>query len=261
MTWGPIAPVNAEACTRLTDRLFDVHVDLSPDSYHWVTGLGEPPPPREPPQNEPLYLSGIRGAVIQLIERDPQDDVQFAGATFRVELEAPMPIVAFAQDPLLNPPGGVSFEQALRLARPGGVVLINWITEDEESFCFNELSFGMGGTRVSKGDGSVSLVATSMPIPGYVPRDQGHYGAAASYPNVILYRPVGVGELRLIARAKFRVFPPRLPDQPIFIPFSRSSTLGASREIGIRGTRSRALPASSHGSRSMRSRPSATRCS
>jgi hypothetical protein len=35
---------------------------------------------------------------------------------------------------------------------------------------------------------------------------------------MILYRPVGVGELRLIARASFRAFPPRLPDQPIFYP-------------------------------------------
>jgi hypothetical protein len=35
---------------------------------------------------------------------------------------------------------------------------------------------------------------------------------------MILYRPVGVGELRLIARSGFREFPPRLPDQPIFYP-------------------------------------------
>jgi hypothetical protein len=33
-----------------------------------------------------------------------------------------------------------------------------------------------------------------------------------------LYRPVGIGELRLIARSGFREFPPRLPDQPIFYP-------------------------------------------
>lgn len=35
---------------------------------------------------------------------------------------------------------------------------------------------------------------------------------------MILFRPVGIGELRLIARASFRAFPPRLPDQPIFYP-------------------------------------------
>jgi hypothetical protein len=35
---------------------------------------------------------------------------------------------------------------------------------------------------------------------------------------MILYRPVGVGELRLIAQCGFREFPPRLPDQPIFYP-------------------------------------------
>ena len=33
-----------------------------------------------------------------------------------------------------------------------------------------------------------------------------------------LYRPVGLGELRLIARSGFREFPPRLADQPIFYP-------------------------------------------
>ena len=31
-----------------------------------------------------------------------------------------------------------------------------------------------------------------------------------------LYRPVGPLELKLIADAGFRRFPPRLPDQPIF---------------------------------------------
>ena len=33
-----------------------------------------------------------------------------------------------------------------------------------------------------------------------------------------LYRPVGLKELRLIAEADFRAFPPRLPIQPIFYP-------------------------------------------
>jgi hypothetical protein len=35
---------------------------------------------------------------------------------------------------------------------------------------------------------------------------------------VILYRPIGIGELRLIAKSGFLEFPPRLPDQPIFYP-------------------------------------------
>lgn len=35
---------------------------------------------------------------------------------------------------------------------------------------------------------------------------------------MILYRPVGLEELRLIAEAGYRAFPPRLPDQPIFYP-------------------------------------------
>lgn len=35
---------------------------------------------------------------------------------------------------------------------------------------------------------------------------------------MILYRPVGLNELRLIYQADLRAFPPRLPDQPIFYP-------------------------------------------
>lgn len=35
---------------------------------------------------------------------------------------------------------------------------------------------------------------------------------------MILYRPVGLEELRLIADAAYRAFPPRLPEQPIFYP-------------------------------------------
>ncbi|MEZ4358810.1 MAG: hypothetical protein R3B48_01420 [Kofleriaceae bacterium] len=37
-------------------------------------------------------------------------------------------------------------------------------------------------------------------------------------PSVTLWRPVGAYELRLIVRASFRAFPPRLPEQPIFYP-------------------------------------------
>ena len=35
---------------------------------------------------------------------------------------------------------------------------------------------------------------------------------------MILYRPVGIKELCLIADSNFRAFPPRLPFQPIFYP-------------------------------------------
>lgn len=35
---------------------------------------------------------------------------------------------------------------------------------------------------------------------------------------MILYRPVGLRELELIAQSGFRAFPPRLPEQPIFYP-------------------------------------------
>ena len=35
---------------------------------------------------------------------------------------------------------------------------------------------------------------------------------------MILYRPVGLKELELIAKSGFKAFPPRLPEQPIFYP-------------------------------------------
>jgi hypothetical protein len=35
---------------------------------------------------------------------------------------------------------------------------------------------------------------------------------------MLLYRPVGLNELRLIYQADLRAFPPRLPEQPIFYP-------------------------------------------
>lgn len=35
---------------------------------------------------------------------------------------------------------------------------------------------------------------------------------------MLLYRPVGLEELRLIYEAEMRAFPPRLPEQPIFYP-------------------------------------------
>jgi hypothetical protein len=40
---------------------------------------------------------------------------------------------------------------------------------------------------------------------------------------MILFRPVGLAELRLIADAGFRAFPPRLPQQPIFYPVLEES--------------------------------------
>ncbi|MGC4068442.1 MAG: ADP-ribosylation/crystallin J1 [Polyangiaceae bacterium] len=36
--------------------------------------------------------------------------------------------------------------------------------------------------------------------------------------TMILYRPTGIAELRLVAASKWREWPPRLPDQPIFYP-------------------------------------------
>jgi len=36
--------------------------------------------------------------------------------------------------------------------------------------------------------------------------------------TMILWRPVGLKELELIAQSGYRAFPPRLPEQPIFYP-------------------------------------------
>jgi hypothetical protein len=36
--------------------------------------------------------------------------------------------------------------------------------------------------------------------------------------TVILYRPVGLAELKLVKASGYREFPPRLPEQPIFYP-------------------------------------------
>lgn len=40
----------------------------------------------------------------------------------------------------------------------------------------------------------------------------------ASIETVLLWRPVGPEELKLIQASRMREFPPRLPDQPIFYP-------------------------------------------
>lgn len=40
---------------------------------------------------------------------------------------------------------------------------------------------------------------------------------------VVLYRPVGSGELELIEAADFCAFPPRLPEQPIFYPVTNEA--------------------------------------
>src|SRR5262245_43263213 len=36
--------------------------------------------------------------------------------------------------------------------------------------------------------------------------------------TTVLYRPVGQGELDLVAESDYQSFPPRLPEQPIFYP-------------------------------------------
>jgi hypothetical protein len=40
---------------------------------------------------------------------------------------------------------------------------------------------------------------------------------------VVLFRPVGANELKLIEEAGFHGFPPRLPEQPIFYPVTNQS--------------------------------------
>lgn len=40
---------------------------------------------------------------------------------------------------------------------------------------------------------------------------------------VVLYRPVGPKELKLIEESGFKTFPPRLPEQPIFYPVTNEA--------------------------------------
>lgn len=58
--------------------------------------------------------------------------------------------------------------------------------------------------------------------------------------TVILWRPVGAEELRLIRETKMRAFPPRLPDQPIFYPV-------LSEEYAVKIARDWNVPASGSG--------------
>lgn len=51
---------------------------------------------------------------------------------------------------------------------------------------------------------------------------------------MILYRPVGTAELKLIKENDYRSFPPRLPEQPIFYPVLNREYV---REIAENGTR------------------------
>lgn len=41
--------------------------------------------------------------------------------------------------------------------------------------------------------------------------------------TTVLYRPVGPAELALIRAADWKVFPPRLPEQPIFYPVTNEA--------------------------------------
>ncbi len=49
---------------------------------------------------------------------------------------------------------------------------------------------------------------------------------------MILFRPVGEAELRLIAETNFRTFPPRLDWQPIFYPVLNQRYAKRSRTDG-----------------------------
>jgi hypothetical protein len=54
---------------------------------------------------------------------------------------------------------------------------------------------------------------------------------------VTLFRPVGPEELRLIEQADFRVFPPRLLEQPIFYPvLSEEYAAKIAREWNVRAS-------------------------
>lgn len=48
-------------------------------------------------------------------------------------------------------------------------------------------------------------------------------GEGATDETVVLYRPVGAAELKLIEEAEFQAFPPRLTHQPIFYPVTNEA--------------------------------------
>jgi hypothetical protein len=172
VVWGPILPSSADPCERLTDRIFCVTVELTrpANNSYWVTGAGDPPRPHEIPQDEPLFLNKIPGTVLAIGDRH-ESDIPSWHVTVQVELKSPMPVVAFSPNPDLAVDGGISFEDALRLAWPEGSAIINWISEDAAAWYFNGFSFaGSGATRIAKRDGHVSYVDHTMPIPGYVAR-------------------------------------------------------------------------------------------
>lgn len=57
--------------------------------------------------------------------------------------------------------------------------------------------------------------------------------------TTLLFRPVGQGELDLIAASGFKAFPPRLPEQPIFYPvLTREYAEQIAREWNTRDERS-----------------------
>src|SRR5215831_18247830 len=57
--------------------------------------------------------------------------------------------------------------------------------------------------------------------------------------TITLYRPVGQAELDLIAASGYKLFPPRLPEQPIFYPvLKREYAAKIAREWNTRDERS-----------------------
>lgn len=58
-------------------------------------------------------------------------------------------------------------------------------------------------------------------------------------PTITLYRPVGQAELDLIAASGYKLFPPRLPEQPIFYPvLTREYAKQIARDWNTRDERS-----------------------
>ena len=54
---------------------------------------------------------------------------------------------------------------------------------------------------------------------------------------MILYRPVGTDELKLIEKSEYKGFPPRLPEQPIFYPvLNREYAIEISKKWNVKST-------------------------
>lgn len=169
LSWGEIEPTDPATYERISSRSFKVLVERTRKvpARFWFTEDPYPPPRELPSSAISLLLAGRTGTVVEHLGDVTYPELQEHLSTWvRVEMAEDMPPAEFEPDPLLNHPGGVTFDQALRILDDRkDTILINWITEDAEAWYFNAYCIGLGCTRVAKQDGSVSRVMNTVPAP------------------------------------------------------------------------------------------------